>query len=348
MSLSITCSNCQKNLKVKEELAGKKVRCPECSAAISVPAKSAAAEDDFSEDLDEAASPRRKRRVVKDEDEFEDMPVLKPRASKSSKKKSSKGKSSGMRWLLIGGKCALGAVALVLITVVIRTGVELIGLSNQDRRSKESQAEADRRNKDRMAEAFNSHRQSLLHLPEPPRQLGVQPPQQLRVQPDVPGLQANTARQAELLATEKDRVQADVRSNLNAFQSGDLDTLLRFTHPKVLEMMGGIDKAKVQLTAVIAQMQSAGISIESLNFPQDPIFIETKANLYVIVHTQGVGKAGNGVRLESVGFQLGIRPVGTTEWTYVDGSGVTNTNVRTFFPDFPTGQVLPTTSRRRL
>ena len=47
MSLSITCSNCDKTLKVKEELAGKKIRCPECSTAISVPAKSAAAADDF-------------------------------------------------------------------------------------------------------------------------------------------------------------------------------------------------------------------------------------------------------------------------------------------------------------
>ena len=276
------------------------------------------------------------------------MPVLKPRASKSSKKKSSKGKSSGMRWLLIGGKCALGAVALVLITFVIRTGAELIELSNQDRRNKDGQAEAERRAKDSLAKAVNSSRQSLLQLPEPPRQLGVQPPQQLRVQPDVPGLQANTARQAELLATEKDRVQADVRSIYNALYSGDVDTVLRFTYPKLLENMGGAAKAKETLATVLSKIQATGISIDSMTFPQDPTFIETNANHYAIIPTLLVAKTSDGQRVESLNFQMGVRPVGTTEWTYVDGTQITQANVRTLFPDFPTGQVLPTTSRRRL
>ena len=289
MSLSITCSNCQKNLKVKEELAGKKVRCPDCSGAISVPAKSAAAEDDFSDDRDEAASPRRKRRVVQDEDEFEDMPVIKPRA-KTSKKKSSQRKSNGKLWLWIGGSCAVGLLAIFVGSLLVGT-----------------------------FKAYNEARQ------------------------------AKGARAAELQLAEKDRVQADIRSILNAGYSGDLDTILRFTNPKLVEMMGGKDQAKVVLAAPLAQIQSAGISIESLNFPQDPTFFETRANQYVIVHTLMVANLGNGQRAESVGYQLGVRPLGTTEWTYVDGKGLTKANaVTTILPDFPRGQSLPPTSLKRL
>ena len=290
MSLSITCSNCDKKLKVKEELAGKKIRCPDCSTAISVPAKSAAADDDLSDDRDEPASPRRKRRVVKDEDDFDDMPVLKPRGPKS-KKKSSTGKSSGMRWLLLGGSFTVG---LVVVLGVILGASKLVGKFNADR-------------------------------------------------------QAKAARQAELLVAEKDRVQADIRSILNAGYSGDLDTILRFTNPKLVEMMGGKDQAKVQLAAPLEQIRSAGMTLESLDFPQDPTFFETRANQYVIVHTLMVANLGNGQRAESVGYQLGVRPLGTTEWTYVDGKGLTKANaVTTILPDFPRGQSLPPTSLKRL
>lgn len=37
MSISFNCASCDKKLKVKEELAGKRVRCPECGAVQEVP-----------------------------------------------------------------------------------------------------------------------------------------------------------------------------------------------------------------------------------------------------------------------------------------------------------------------
>ena len=37
MAISVACA-CGKQLKVKDELAGKKIRCPACQAAVVVPA----------------------------------------------------------------------------------------------------------------------------------------------------------------------------------------------------------------------------------------------------------------------------------------------------------------------
>ncbi len=38
--IALTCLHCDKNLKVKDELAGKKVRCPQCKQALEVPVPS--------------------------------------------------------------------------------------------------------------------------------------------------------------------------------------------------------------------------------------------------------------------------------------------------------------------
>ena|SRR5438132_4298869 len=39
MSLAITCPSCQTRLRVRDQLAGKEIKCPRCSAPVSVPAE---------------------------------------------------------------------------------------------------------------------------------------------------------------------------------------------------------------------------------------------------------------------------------------------------------------------
>ena len=41
MAIAVFCSGCQKSYRVKDELAGRRVKCPACSAAIQVPASQA-------------------------------------------------------------------------------------------------------------------------------------------------------------------------------------------------------------------------------------------------------------------------------------------------------------------
>jgi len=41
MPISITCENCSKKLRVKDEIAGKKVKCPQCKGVIAVPGAAA-------------------------------------------------------------------------------------------------------------------------------------------------------------------------------------------------------------------------------------------------------------------------------------------------------------------
>lgn len=53
MPISIVCSHCEKNLKVADAAAGKKLRCPACKGVITVPA----AEEEFETPEKEEAAP---------------------------------------------------------------------------------------------------------------------------------------------------------------------------------------------------------------------------------------------------------------------------------------------------
>lgn len=96
MAISFTCPSCEHRLKVKDELAGRKVKCPSCGNGVSVPAD---------EDEEEPAKMAQPRRKGQDDASDEERP-----RKKKKKKKGNKG-------LVIG--LAVGAVVLVAVVVVL-------------------------------------------------------------------------------------------------------------------------------------------------------------------------------------------------------------------------------------
>jgi len=149
-------------------------------------------------------------------------------------------------------------------------------------------------------------------------------------------------------ASDIELVQRDVRTLIGAVYSGDLDTVIRFTHPRVVTSLGGSSSARATLARVLAQTQSAGMKLESLVFPNQPVFLQGDGRRqYVVVPTRLVIMA-NGQRLESFNFQFGVREPGGAGWTYMEGSRVTPQLLSAWFPDFPASHKFPTISRKKL
>jgi predicted Zn finger-like uncharacterized protein len=98
MTISVACPSCESGLKVKEELAGRKVKCPKCGSPIDVPEEEAAAS------ANEYGRPRKKKRH-----DDEDAP-----RKKRKKKRSNTGLLIG---LLVGGALLIIAVVVVLIII---------------------------------------------------------------------------------------------------------------------------------------------------------------------------------------------------------------------------------------
>src|SRR5690349_11114298 len=116
MSISIACS-CGKAYRVKESLAGKKIRCAECAELIKVPVQEA---DDDSE-YDEFGPPQP---AADDEDEGE--PSLPPRVKRrsSATKRETRAERPARRKVLEKGWFentnggVLGGILMMLIAVV--------------------------------------------------------------------------------------------------------------------------------------------------------------------------------------------------------------------------------------
>lgn len=113
MAISVQCPGCGRDYRVKDELAGKKIRCKDCETAIIIPTSDE--DDDFADEPPEelptpAARPKKK-------------------AAKPAKKRpSSGGMSTGMKWVL--GLLVAGGVMVLLccggLFLVGRTAVQQI------------------------------------------------------------------------------------------------------------------------------------------------------------------------------------------------------------------------------
>ena len=149
------------------------------------------------------------------------------------------------------------------------------------------------------------------------------------------------------LSAEARAVQEDVRKISSAVYKSDIDTTISFTHPGILELLGGEAKARETIAAAFAQFRTTGIKVESLDFPQAPDFVPGVTDDYVIVPTKTIMSA-NGQRVLSMNFQFGIRPKSGSKWTYMEGSRVTTEVLEALFPDFPVDYTFPAVSRERI
>ena len=140
-------------------------------------------------------------------------------------------------------------------------------------------------------------------------------------------------------------VQQDVSSDLHAVYAGDIDNVLSYTHPKIIEMMGGETTARETLSAVLVKFQNGGLSLKSLTFPKLPTFINTTAHHFVIVPTLTIMSA-HGKRVESLNYQFGIKGLEDKKWTYIEGSRINKSNVQALFPDFPSNYEFPQVYRK--
>jgi hypothetical protein len=146
-------------------------------------------------------------------------------------------------------------------------------------------------------------------------------------------------------STETSQVQSDVTAALRGVYGNDPETVIGHTHETIIRLMGGREKALSVTRQSLAQVAAAGISIESLKFPAEPVFLRTSTTEYVLVPTKMILRSG-GKRAESLNYQFGARRIGETQWKYVEGSRINQTNVATYFPDFPHDHKFPPTYRK--
>jgi len=142
-------------------------------------------------------------------------------------------------------------------------------------------------------------------------------------------------------------VQADIRKLSTAVYKADIDTVLKYTHPKIKKILGGEAKAKKTLDSQLKKFKSLGMKQVLFKFPAPPRFVDTSENHYVVIPTYTVMEV-KGQRVESLNFQFGVKPIKGSAWTYIEGSRLNKKTLPALFPDFPDDFELPKFWRKKL
>ncbi len=143
-----------------------------------------------------------------------------------------------------------------------------------------------------------------------------------------------------------ERLQADLRTLKDATVAGDVATVIRYMHPKLIEMAGGEQAYAKVFDDTFSGMQEAKVTI-SISFPADPQFVQTKERLYAIVPQKVVMTVPAG-GIETTSFQLGVLENGNTEWKYLDVSKFDRQMLKELFPDFPEDYTFPEVTMKQL
>jgi Zn-finger nucleic acid-binding protein len=125
VAIAVSCPSCDRELKVKDELAGRKIKCPKCGEAIAVSAKLD----------DEMARSAKKSRKPRSEEDDDDEAEEDDRPRKKKKKKPQKNNN-----LMIIGAAVGGLVVVIVVVLIIilsgggnaKTNVALNNVTKRD------------------------------------------------------------------------------------------------------------------------------------------------------------------------------------------------------------------------
>lgn len=165
MAISVTCAECDYAFKVKDEHAGKKIRCPQCKEAVVVPGAKSTAVAAGAPRGKAAAPPLKKKARIEEENEDqaeeEEEQEEKPKKKKKKKKKSNKG-------LLVGVIAGVGVLAIAVSVFVIMNKPGNAKPSTPNPNT-DSQAKADDKKEQEPEKKEEKKDDAPKPKPEPPR-----------------------------------------------------------------------------------------------------------------------------------------------------------------------------------
>jgi hypothetical protein len=148
------------------------------------------------------------------------------------------------------------------------------------------------------------------------------------------------------------QVQDDVKllrqGVFRVLSKSEIETALTLMHPKIIEAVGGIEKARANATSESRRQATSLFSIEKVEFLQAPEFFSGKEHEFVFVPVAMTMSRVDRTRNQSFTFYLGGRKKGDTAWKYVEAPKLLQDKGSAYFTDFPDGKQFPPIFTRKL
>jgi hypothetical protein len=123
---------------------------------------------------------------------------------------------------------------------------------------------------------------------------------------------------------------------------GDFDKYITLTYPKIIQKMGGVEKAKKKLEDGFADMKKKGFAFKSAKVGEPSQAVTGGNDLYLVIPmTLEMTAPNSTITLDS--FVIGISSDKGKSWTFVDGSKATDKHFKEVVPKLPAALKLPKT-----
>jgi hypothetical protein len=118
-----------------------------------------------------------------------------------------------------------------------------------------------------------------------------------------------------------------------AIVAGNYETIIKYTHPNLLNMMGGREAMLSMLKTSMEEVGKQGISIESITMGEPGSTVQAGDEIHCILPQTLIMKIGE-ARMRSEGHLLCISQDKGKNWFFLDVSGIDHTNIKTILPNY--------------
>lgn len=138
----------------------------------------------------------------------------------------------------------------------------------------------------------------------------------------------------------KDEALKDAKITANATLNSDFKTVLDYTYPPVLEMMGGKENALKFISESMESMKLQGFKFTSADVISSSEIVEEQNQFRCFIKNNYV-MTFNGQKISSEAYLLGIYNVHEKKWNFIEAKQLQNPAISQVLPDFKTSLVIP-------
>ena len=142
------------------------------------------------------------------------------------------------------------------------------------------------------------------------------------------------------ISQTKDEALIDAKKTAKATLNSDFRTVLDYTFPPVLKLMGGKEKALEIIAKAMSNMKSSGFVFESADVISVSEIVEEQNQHRCIIKNINV-MTFNGQKITSESYLFGIYNEEQSRWNFIEAKQLANPAINQVLPDFKTELVIP-------
>lgn len=137
------------------------------------------------------------------------------------------------------------------------------------------------------------------------------------------------------------KVKEQAELTAKSLLQGDYETLLRFTYPKVIEMVGGRERMISLIKKGKVEMGQQGISFETVTIGEPSKTVKAGEEIHCLVPQTIFMKVPKG-KMKSETHLLAVSKDNGNNWFFIDTVNLTMDNVKTVLPNYNSDLKIPT------